>query len=184
MAGMVTISGSVVRRVRGEVARVVLFGDSQSGLRYEVAPDASGRFRARVEITTSQRIRAAAQAVDDRTLGCSRPRTIWIRASTSIRPSSGFLNNGQSLELSGQLAHLPVPQSGKLLRVQVRAKGTRRWFAAGELRSGVDGSWSWRHRFTRTVQPTTYVFRVVVPRQKGYPFARGKSRSVRVQVDA
>ena len=184
MAGTVAVSGNVVRRVRGDLARVVLFGDSQSGLRYEVSPNDRGRFRARVEITASQRIRAAAQAVDGRTLACSRPQSIWVRASTSIRPSRGSLDNGQSLELSGQLAYLPVPGSGKLLRVQVRAAGTLRWFTAAELRSGDDGAWSWRHRFTRTVRPTTYVFRIVVPKQKGYPFARGRSRSVRVRVAA
>ena len=142
-----------------------------------------GPFTARVRFSKSVRLRAIARGdAPVQALACSRELGVKVRASTSISPSRRFLSNGDSLELSGGIRSAPVPSKGLVVRIRVRAAGSQRWLDAGETRSDATGSWTWRHRFTRTLRPTTFIFRAVIPRQKRYPFARGMSRSVRVHV--
>jgi hypothetical protein len=181
-SGRVTLKGQVPRRLRDGVTRVILFGDAPEGIRHEVVPSRRGRFRARVAVHVAQKIRAAAMGAAAEPLGCSKARSIRIRARTTLSASRRRLANGQALELSGSVVTRPIPTGGKIVRVKVRAAGSKRWYSAGEIRSDLDGAWSWRHRFTKTLRPTTYVFRVVLPKQKQYPYARGVSRTLSVRV--
>ncbi len=178
----ILLTGRVPARLRPSTTRVVLFGDVPEGIRQDVVPNQRGRFRARVPVRTAQKVRAAAMGTTSEPLACSKARPIRIRASTTLRASRTRLSNGQALELGGRLAGRPVPREGKVVRIKVRAVGSSRWYAAGEVRSDAEGRWRWRHRFTNTLRTTTYVFRVVLPKQRGYPYARGASRVIRVRV--
>jgi hypothetical protein len=50
------------------------------------------------------------------------------------------------------------------------------------VRTDPAGQFNFAYRFRKTFQTTTYEFRAVVPRQRGYPFRRGWSRIRRVTV--
>ena len=50
------------------------------------------------------------------------------------------------------------------------------------MRTDAAGHFNFAYRFRKTFQTTTYEFRAVVPRERGYPFRRGWSRIRRATV--
>ena len=88
--------------------------------------------------------------------------------------------NGQAVSFSGRLRTLPVPPGGKLVELQVRLSG--RWQTFRTTRTDPAGRWAIRYRFKRTRGVQRYRFRVGLPREAGYPFGAGASRSLTVRV--
>jgi hypothetical protein len=104
-----------------------------------------------------------------------------VRAGISLTPSRNRLRNGHSVMFRGRLLGAPVPEEGKLLALQ--ALTTRGWrtFATPRAR-GRDGRWSYRYNFTDTSTTVRYSFRVVAPKEAGYPYEQGISKVARVLV--
>lgn len=88
--------------------------------------------------------------------------------------------NGQSVLFSGQVRSLPLPPSGKLIQVEVLLSGG--WQTFRTVRTDATGRWRMPYRFDRTVGVQWYRFRIELPREAGYPFANGASKSIRVRV--
>jgi hypothetical protein len=104
-----------------------------------------------------------------------------VRAGVTLTPSRNRLRNGHSVVFRGRLLGAPVPEEGKLLALQ--ALTTRGWrtFATPRAR-GRDGRWSYRYNFTDTPTTVRYSFRVVAPKEAGYPYEEGTSKVARVLV--
>jgi hypothetical protein len=169
-------------RARGATAargtRVRALGSTGRGA--SLRPD--GRFRLRVRPTQTGDVTPVLVDKSGISLMCGRPTRVRVRAGVRLTIKPRHLRNGGSITVRGQLRGLPVPRGGKVASVQARALGQRRWATVTVLRSDADGHFGFRYRFRRTFRRTTYVFRAMVPTQRGYQFARGWSRSKRVIV--
>jgi hypothetical protein len=73
-----------------------------------------------------------------------------------------------------------VPVAGKLVEVQVRF--TKGWQTFRTTRTDPQGRWSSRYRFRRTRGVQRYQFRIRLPKEGGYPFEAGNSRTIVVEV--
>ena len=115
----------------------------------------------------------------------SRPRSedveLRIGAGVNLTPSRRRVVNGEAVEFRGRLLGGPLPATGKLLALQALTNRGWRTFATPRARAS-DGRFSVRYRFTGTPVTTRYAFRVMVPEESGYPYARGTSKVTKVLV--
>jgi hypothetical protein len=99
------------------------------------------------------------------------------RPSLNIAPQR-TQNRGRPIRFWGRL---PGPlASGHVVVLQAAAG--RRWLTFETATTDDRGRYRAKYGFQRTARPTTYRFRVIVPRQAGYPWLRGQSRTVPVTV--
>ena len=106
---------------------------------------------------------------------------LGVRAASSISVDRRRVVNGEGVTFQGRLRGRPLPRSGKLIEVQARARG--RWLTFGTTRANAkSGRWSFPYRFSGTRGNVRYEFRVRIPKESGYPYETGRSRSVRVNV--
>lgn len=103
-----------------------------------------------------------------------------VPARSSLRTNHRVLRNGRSVVFRGRVGGGYIPFGGKLVELQVLARGRWRTFASKTTNGA--GRWRYRYRFTATPSTTTYRFRVRVRHEAGYPYALGFSRTVRVTV--
>jgi hypothetical protein len=103
-----------------------------------------------------------------------------VPAVSTLRVNRRRVVNGQSVLFSGQVRSLPLPASGKLIQVEVLLSG--RWQTFRTVRTDASGRWQMPYRFERTVGVHWYRFRIELPREAGYAFANGASKSIRVRV--
>lgn len=103
-----------------------------------------------------------------------------VPATTTLHVNRSRVLNGQPARFSGRVRTLPVPQGGKLVELQVRYPTRWQTFRTG--RTDQHGNWALQYQFGRTRGLQHFRFRIQLPHEAGYPFADGRSRSVRVQV--
>jgi hypothetical protein len=172
------LKGRVKNAMPGGLVAIV--GNDDAGVSTTARLNSRGRFRTRLRPTQSQSIRAIYLAPGTQP-ACSRTLPIRVRARSTLSASRQRLKNRDVLRLSGRVLGT-VPTSGKKLVLRVRGAGSKHWYRAGTVQSDSTGHWTWRYRFTRTSRRTTYVFRARLPRQRGFRYAVGGSRVVRVTV--
>jgi hypothetical protein len=167
------------RVLQGALVRVLARrqGDTQYTQLKLVRTGAGGRFWFRVLARASQDVRVAYCAPGG---GATRRLTLDTAASTSIKLRRRRLTNGQAMHLSGRLRGGWVPPVGKLLEMQAFFRN--RWRTISSVRSDRLGRWRFRYRFDGTSGRIAYRFRASIPEEAGYPFARGRSRPIRVVV--
>jgi hypothetical protein len=141
------------------------------------APD--GRFEYATKADSSRVLRFL-HAATPTVLPASAEVSITVPAATSARVRPRSLRNGHAVRFSGRLLGLPPPPSGKLVELQVRFPTG--WQTFRTIRTDREGRWSTRYRFSRTRGSVRYRFRARLPREAGYPFDTGLSRSVSVLV--
>jgi hypothetical protein len=105
---------------------------------------------------------------------------LHVRAASGFRASRRRVVNGEDVVFRGRVWSGPLPETGKLLQLQVYAR--RSWLTFATPRANQRGRWRYRYRFTATRGTTRYRFRVRIPRESGYPYDAGASRSVSVTV--
>ena len=106
---------------------------------------------------------------------------LGVRAASSMSVDRHRVVNGEGVRFRGRLRGRPFPASGKLIEVQARARG--RWLTFGTTRAHArTGRWSLPYRFSATRGTVRYRFRVRIPKESGYPYETGTSRSVTVSV--
>lgn len=105
---------------------------------------------------------------------------LQVRASTTFRPSRRSVKNGETITFRGRLRGGWIPPEGKLVALQVRARGAWRPFATP--RAGQDGRWRFQYRFDGTRGKVRYRFRARVLREATYPYSSGASGTRRVLV--
>ncbi len=104
-----------------------------------------------------------------------------VRAKSSISVNRNQVRNGGRVRFRGRLLGRSVPSEGKLL--QLEAFYRDRWRTFAVVRTSPRGRWRRRYRFEATTGRVVYPFRVRIPRERGYPYAVGRSRVVRVTVN-
>jgi len=112
--------------------------------------------------------------------GRTRIVDLRVRAFSTFLVSRRNAVNGQEVTFRGRVLGEPIPSEGKLLQLQVYARGE--WLTFATPRANPRGRWRWPYRFTATRGLTRYRFRVRIPVENGYPYVPGASRTVRVKV--
>ena len=114
-----------------------------------------------------------------------RPQTreveVRVRAASSMRPSRRSVVNGEAVTFTGRLRSGAIPPDGKLVELQFYDRGKWRTFRTTRA-AAADARWHYAYRFDGTRGTRRYRFRIRIPRESGYPFAPGTSRTVRVTV--
>ena len=135
-----------------------------------------GRFRYRLPRGPSRTLRFN-YAGTPVTLPAEAQVTLLVPASTTFSVSRRRLLNGGAVRFRGRLR---AAQPGKLVEMQVRLSG--RWQTFRTTRTGRSGRWGVRYRFRRTCGLARYRFRARLPKEQGYPYEAGRTRTLRVFV--
>jgi hypothetical protein len=112
----------------------------------------------------------------------SRSADVEIRvgALSSMRVSRSRVLNGEAVTFRGRVRTGPLPETGKLIALQVLVR--RNWRTFATVRANPSGQWRRRYRFQATTGIVSYRFRALIPREAGYPYATGVSGTARVTV--
>jgi hypothetical protein len=103
-----------------------------------------------------------------------------VPAAGSLRVNRRRILNGQQVVFSGGLAKRAALPAGKLVELQTRVSGT--WQTFRTTRTNARGRWKVPYRFRRTSGLQRYRFRARLPREAGYPFATGTTKTITVTV--
>jgi hypothetical protein len=178
-----SVSGRIAGRISRRGSRVALVDPTGARAAAKSARVRhNGRFRLRLRPRTSRVVRPILLAASGVPKLCGAPIHLRVRAGVKFAVAPKQLVNGQWIRMSGRFLGLPLPGVGKSVVIQARARGASAWTTVSTLRVGPSGRFAFRYRFRRTFQRTTYEFRAVSPKQRGYPFARGWSRVRRAVV--
>lgn len=178
-------------RVRGQLAgagagvriqpleRVARRGARETPAGPSMTTDARGRFSFRVPRGPSRTLRFAyRRGPTDTTLACSARLRLRVRAPVTLRASRRRLPaRRQRARFSGRVRGGFVPRRG--VRVNVQAFENRRWQTFESRRTDRRGRFRVRVPFSG--RRGTFRLRAVVPTDSAYPFALGRSRTVRVR---
>ncbi|MEA2348687.1 MAG: hypothetical protein QOG62_2474 [Thermoleophilaceae bacterium] len=145
-----------------------------------VMTDGDGRFSYQLPVGPSRDLRFD-YAGSEHHLGSSATVGVSVPATTSLKPSRRRVDGGKSVVFSGRVRGGPVPAAGKLVDLQAYYRGRWRTFALP--RTDTRGRWKRRYKFGATSSLVRYRFRARVPREVGYPYLPGRSKTVRVLVD-
>jgi hypothetical protein len=141
-----------------------------------------GRFHIRVRPTESTKIRPILVSARGVAQACGKPLKLSVRAGVRLATTPRHLRNGQSIRMDGRVSGRGIPQHGKTVAIQARARGAGSWTTVTLMRSDSVGRFHFKYRFRKTFRVTTYEFRAVAPRERGYPYVRGWSRGRRATV--
>ena len=141
-----------------------------------VTTGADGRYRYIARASSTRTLRFAYSG-SELILPAQREVALRVPAVSTIRASSRRVVNGRSVVFSGRLG---APAADKLVELQVRLSGRFQTFRTA--RTGPEGRWLVAYRFRRTCGKTRFEFRARLPKESGYPFETGRSRSASVTV--
>lgn len=180
----VRVSGRLTNRdgdgVAGAAVQVLARSDAAAEQVVGVLQtDATGRYTYAAAGSTSRVLRFA-YAGSSITLPAQAEIRLRVPASSTLKVNRPRVFNGQSVRFSGRVRTLPVPVGGKLVELQVQLSGRWQTFRTG--RTDDAGRWRMSYRFARTRNDQRFRFRAKLPREAGYPYERGGSRSIRVLV--
>jgi hypothetical protein len=144
-----------------------------------VHTDASGAYTYTAAGSTSRTLRFA-YAGSPVILPAQSTVSLVVPAVSTLRVSRRRVLNGQQVMFSGQVRSRPIPGGGKLIQLEVQLSG--RWQTFRTARTDEAGRWALPYKFARTRGVQRYRFRVELPREAGYPFGAGASKSLRVRV--
>jgi hypothetical protein len=166
--------------VAGAALCVGVQGSGNAGVRAtrSITTDASGRFSYELGRGPSRRVWFVHRVGGAAAAASVRVR---VRAPVALRAAPRVLGNGQTVVLRGRLGGSNRTRG---LLVELQYPRGRRWFTFATTRVRRAGRFRYGYRFTRTFRSRVYRLRARVPAQRGYPFATGASRPVRVQVVA
>jgi hypothetical protein len=115
-----------------------------------------------------------------RIMGATRELPLVVPGDSSLRVSDRSIGVGAAVVFSGRLRTRPPPPGGKLVEMQAFFRG--RWRTFSTIRTDRRGRWRFKYRFGGTVGRVRYRFRVRLPREGGWRFDTGASRTVSVLV--
>ena len=140
--------------------------------------NARGAFAVKVPAGPSRAIRIAHWPNPDRALESFLALRSRAIPTLRLRPRRR-LANGERLRFA---VRIPGPSSDRR-RVAIQARAGRRWVRVAGGQTSASGVWSGHYTFRSTTGTRRYAFRAVVPAQRGYPFAGGRSRTAHATVD-
>jgi hypothetical protein len=136
-----------------------------------------GRFRLKLRPGPPRTVRVSYCAQGG---GAARDLRLAVAATARVRAYPRALRNGQVVRFKGRVTARPVPRLGKLFELQAYFRG--RWRTIETGRTNRRGRFTVRYRFGGTVTTVRYRFRIRVPREGGYAYDTGVSRSISVMV--
>jgi hypothetical protein len=113
-------------------------------------------------------------------LPAERELVLQVPAVSTLRASRRRARNGQSVLFRGRVRSGPLPALGKLVEIQAHFRS--KWRTFSTVHTDHAGRWRFRYRFGGTAGRVRYRFRALLPPEAGYPFERGRSRTVAVTV--
>ena len=143
-----------------------------------------GSFKIRVRPKQTTRVKPILVSAAGEAKACGKPVRLRVRAGVRFAIHPRHLRNGQTIRLAGRVLGRLLPAQGKTVLIQARARGVAAWTTVTRVRTDSGGRFRFPYRFRRTFSTTTYEFRGVVPRERGYPYMRGWSRVRRATVRA
>lgn len=176
---MTSPEGNPLQDLEVQAVSQVLDGATPPRVIATVKTSRSGRFSFLVRKGPSRSI-TVRYAGAPQVRSATRDLKLNVRSNTTIRPNRRSFVNGDTVRFRGSVTTGRIPGAGKLIEVQVQSRGKWRTFAT--TRTGKKGTWRHDYRFDGTNGRVTYRFRARVPRESGYPFVTGDSRSIRVRV--
>jgi hypothetical protein len=99
---------------------------------------------------------------------------VWLRVSPKR------VRNGSVITFSGRVRGERGSRRA-IVTIYALAGGPRKRIPVETVRAASDGRYVYRYRFRSIPGPTTYRFVAVVPKQTGFPYSAGESRSVAVR---
>lgn len=112
-------------------------------------------------------------------------RELTATAALKTRVHPTFRLRGKVVKNKGFAVftgEIPGPGNEKVV-VVLQVKSGKGWRVFRRYRTRAGGRFVMRYRFTQTYTPTTYIMRVQVRAQSGYPFEEGNSRAIPVPVE-
>ncbi|MET0817917.1 MAG: hypothetical protein ABWZ67_10185 [Solirubrobacteraceae bacterium] len=146
----------------------------------DVTTGADGRALVLLERGPSRRVLVEyrAHAGDEQSAAADTVR-LAVRAGVTLRVRPRQLRGGRAIRMRGRLRAAPATGLGKLVTLQARERGRWRDFKTARTRHG--GRFSARYRFSSGARGT-FPIRAVARADASYPYATGRSRTVRVHV--
>ena len=170
-------SGAGIVGARVCVATEVVPGDGPERVVATPVTGPGGRFEARLEPGPTREVRVAHWSDADHVAERQMHLAVRARPTLSVSPS-GTLRNGDEARFEVRL-HGPG-EGGR--RVQLEVRTGDHWTIVRAHNADANGRWRDAYRFTSTTGTRTYRFRALVPKQPGYPYARGWSEIRKVRV--
>ncbi len=148
--------------------------------------DGEGRFQLQLGRATSRRVEVRFPGTGRLAASRAPDLTLRVRGSTVLRATRKRLRTGGLLRLRGRVKARAawIPSRGKLVAVQFRDRGARRWRPVLFVRTDRDGRFRARYRFRRVTGKARIRLRAVALPESRWPYAAGPSRPVRVTVTA
>ncbi len=170
--------------IRGaRIAIATLGGPGSAAIDTSVQTALDGSFSYKVSAGPARHLRFSYTAYSNDP-GPSATATVAIRVRPKIqlKISPQRLSNEHTIHWTGTVTGGPYPPQGVTLDVEV--KEGRRWRIFSQVVAGSKGRFRYSYRFHATNEPTTYSFRVALPRPgaQDYPYAWGASNTVNVHV--
>jgi hypothetical protein len=134
---------------------------------YKVTPDSSRRLRFVYSGTAT-------------TLPAEGAAEVLVHGTSTLKVKPDHVLNGGAVTFTGEVEGRPLPQTGKLVELQVRL--SHEWSTFRTIRTDPQGRWSIEYPFKRTCGLEEYKFRVGLPGEAGYPLEPGHSHIVTVTV--
>ena len=162
----------------------VLTREVRSGSEWRLAPavttGADGRALVALAAGPSRRVRIEyrVHTGDVRPVVTDEVR-LDVRAGVTLKIRPRHPRSGGTVRLRGRLLAAPATRLGKVITLQARERGRWRDFKSARTRRG--GRFTTRYRFTSGARGT-FPIRAVARADAAYPYATGRSRTVRVQV--
>lgn len=103
-----------------------------------------------------------------------------VRGATTFKPARNRVLNGEYVTVRGRVQGRPLPDTGKLVELQVYIR--RQWRTFAQPRAKPSGRWEHRYRFSQIRRSTRFRFRARLRSEPGYPYATGTSRVRRILV--
>jgi hypothetical protein len=179
----VAVADELARPIAG-AALQVRTRELRSGAEWIVAPDittaADGRATLLLAAGPSRRVLVEYRAhVGDAQPAAVDGVRLNVRAGVTLAVRPRRIRGGGVIRISGRLLAAPATGIGKIVTLQARERGHWRDFQSARTHRG--GRFSATYRFSRAARGS-FPIRAVVRADAGYPYATGRSRTVRVRV--
>jgi len=104
-----------------------------------------------------------------------------VKAGLTLKITPRTSHNHGTIRFSSHLLGHSIPKHGKVVELQARGAGQKRWITFKTVRSSAGGKVNAKYRF-HSSSSVSYQFRARARAESGYPFLTGVSRRVTVRV--
>jgi hypothetical protein len=147
----------------------------------QVVTDAKGRFSYALPAGVSRTIRFGYKHIlEASTYSQTTEVNVQVTPKVTMKADRKSLRNKHAVTFKGKITGAPA---GVRKIVEFQALDGKKWRTFASTRvAKKGGTFKYRYRFTRTTRPTNYQFRAIVRAEKGWPFASGQTKPIKVKV--